>query len=592
MMAAEKPYEASRRLSVPAHAAWQILTSRAGARLWLDDASHTGIRVGASFPLRDSVPAQVCGIRGKESIELSFTSGRHAEIEFRDTGNACEQVHEHNQECDKKTCEIQIRDYGGDGLAIAELTASWSAVLAAAYFVIDRAKKNRRGRQAIVVIHGVGSQRPLSTVKSFTHALIGDAKRWSKPDQMSASYELRRYQLPRDRYRPRTDLYELYWADQIPGTRASQVLSWLRSITFRRPRTVDAALRPLAYLSWATLVAVVLAIAALAATIGDQGIRYLWDAATGLAQLALVTTGLSLAGAALAAFLTAHLGDAATYLNPAPRNVAVRQSIREHGVTLLRRLHEEGGYDRIAIVGHSLGSVIGYDIIRLYWSQVHRLHGESLTTSQPALADYLKLHTEGPADVDKYRAAQRSLWREYRGHALPWLITDLVTIGSPLTHAGTLLARSPADLDMLITDLELPTCPPHGAADDITLRDTYLAEGNIRTLQMLTQATPFAVTRWTNIYAPAVGIIFGDPIGGPLAPVFGVGIKDVPAMLSPRWRARTPLAHSSYWRCVQDRKTGKPTSAIIALREAVDLESGRWLDAYLAQLPWELSVTT
>lgn len=50
-----------------------------------------------------------------------------------------------------------------------------------------------------------------------------------------------------------------------------------------------------------------------------------------------------------------------------------------------------------------------------------------------------------------------------------------------------------------MTDLELPTCPPHGTADDLTLRETFLTGGNIRSIQMLTQAAPFAVTRWTNI---------------------------------------------------------------------------------------------
>jgi hypothetical protein len=256
---------------------------------------------------------------------------------------------------------------------------------------------------------------------------------------------------------------------------------------------------------------------------------------------------------------------------------------------LLRRLHAEGSYDRIAIVGHSLGSVIGYDIIRLYWSEVHRLHGQFATIQQPSLADYLKLHTDGPADVAKYREAQRKLWREYRRHGMPWLVTDLITIGSPLTHAGTLLARSPGDLDMLMTDLELPTCPPHGDTNDLTLRETFLADGNIRTIQMLTHAAPFAVTRWTNIYAPAKAIIFGDPIGGPLAPVFGTGIKDVPVALSGWWRARTPLAHSSYWRPVSNPETSESGPAINVLRDAVDLESGHWLTGHLAEMPWELT---
>jgi hypothetical protein len=574
MTAADNPYEASRTVGVPRDAAWQILISRPGARLWLEDGSHPGIRIGVPFPVRDSDPAQICGISDRESIELSFASGRRAVIEFRDSG--------------AESCRILIRDHGGDGRPADALRSSWSAVLAAAYLLVGHVKGKREGRQAIIVIHGVGSQRPLSTVKSFTHALIGDAQRWSKPDQMSASYELRRYQLPVGRYRPRTDLYELYWADQIPGTRAGQVLSWLRSIVVRRPRTVDAALRPVAYLSWATLAVAGLAITAFTVMIGVQGIRYLWDAATGLAELVWVTTGLSLAGAALSTFLTAHLGDAATYLDPAPGNVAVRQSIREHGVALLRRLHEEGGYDRIAIVGHALGSVIGYDMIRLYWSEVHRLHGQPVTIAQPSLADYLKLHAAGQTDVAKYRAAQRNLWREYRRHGMPWLVTDLITIGSPLTHAATLLARSPADLAMLVSDQEIPVCPPHGKPEDLTLRETFLADGNIRTLRMLTQSAPFAVTRWTNIYAPARAVISGDPIGGPLAPVFGTGIQDAPVTLSPWWRARTPLAHASYWRSISDKKTGKPTSAITVLREAVDLESGRWLTGHLAEMPWEL----
>ena len=69
-------------------------------------ASHPGIRIGAAFPLKDSAPAQICGICRRKSIELSFASGRRAEIEFRDSGKACEAAHEHSQECDTKSCEI------------------------------------------------------------------------------------------------------------------------------------------------------------------------------------------------------------------------------------------------------------------------------------------------------------------------------------------------------------------------------------------------------------------------------------------------------------------------------------------------------
>jgi len=104
---------------------------------------------------------------------------------------------------------------------------------------------------------------------------------------------------------------------------------------------------------------------------------------------------------------------------------------------------------------------------------------------------------------------------------------------------------------------------------------------------VLPHAAPFAVTRWTNIYAPVRAIIAGDPVGGPLAPVFGAGVKDVPVPISPWWRRRTPLAHTSYWR----RQPGAEASAAVrAILDAIDLESGRWLDHHLADMPWDMSV--
>ena len=576
MSAAESPVEAKRKLPVPAFAAWDILTCQAGARRWLAEEAHPGIRVGAEFPVRDSPPAVITGIRRKDSIEVSFPSGRRALISFRPV--------------DARQCELTVCDYGGDAQGAGAMSGAWLALLNAADFVVEQAKENRKGRQAIVVIHGTRARRPMSTIRSFTHALLGNERPWSKPDQMSASYELRRYQVKRGKYRPRTDLFELYWADEVPGTQAGQVLSWLRSIMFRRPATVNRALRPIAYISWFTLILGCASLAALLATIGVDGFSHLVVAATALAQVAWIGTALSLASALVSALLVGTLGNAARYLDVTPDNIAVRQTIRQRGLDLLGRLHTEGGYDRIAIVGHSLGSVIGYDIIRLYWSQVNQAHGSVGTVSQNTLKVFKKLldnaATSAP-DVAAYRTAQRDLWREYRRHGQPWLVTDLITIGSPLTHAETLLARSPADLDELMNDLELPTCPPRCTAEGLTFRETYLVEGNIRSLEVLTHAAPFAVTRWTNIYAPVRAIIAGDPIGGPLVPVFGAGIKDVAVPIAPWWRGRTPLAHSSYWR----RKHGTGQSAAIrVILDAIDLESGRWLDDHLAEMPWETSV--
>src|SRR5437764_393830 len=68
-------------------------------------------------------------------------------------------------------------------------------------------------------------------------------------------------------------------------------------------------------------------------------------------------------GSTLIWFLTHYAGDAARYLHVAPPNIQGRRQIREAGIDLLEKLHQSGEYDRIILVGHSLGSVIGFDIL-------------------------------------------------------------------------------------------------------------------------------------------------------------------------------------------------------------------------------------
>ena len=44
---------------------------------------------------------------------------------------------------------------------------------------------------------------------------------------------------------------------------------------------------------------------------------------------------------------------------------------------------------------------------------------------------------------------------------------------------------------------------------------------------MAHHAASFAAVRWTNLYFPCAGVIHGDVIGGPLAGLFGWGVKDI-----------------------------------------------------------------
>jgi hypothetical protein len=86
-----------------------------------------------------------------------------------------------------------------------------------------------------------------------------------------------------------------------------------------------------------------------------------------IAVLASLTGGALLRG----------VGDAARYLSNGPDDVREREKIRTGLVEILRRLHERRDpvtrlhtYDRVIVVGHSLGSVIAFDAIQAYWTTV------------------------------------------------------------------------------------------------------------------------------------------------------------------------------------------------------------------------------
>ena len=77
-------------------------------------------------------------------------------------------------------------------------------------------------KQAVVVIHGIGEQRPMDTLRGFVEAMIptdtpdGIPLYWSKPDQLSRNFDLR---VLKASGRTSTDFYEYYWAHKMQGTK-------------------------------------------------------------------------------------------------------------------------------------------------------------------------------------------------------------------------------------------------------------------------------------------------------------------------------------------------------------------------------------
>jgi hypothetical protein len=436
-------------------------------------------------------------------------------------------------------------------------------------------------KQAVVLIHGIGEQKPMDTLRAFVGAVLGPAEDgrdayWSKPDPMSELFELRRLQ---STGRLSTHFYEYYWAYNVDGTKVFQILHWLAALIVRRSRDVPPSAKALWLVS--RLLAALLLLLAFAGTFAT--VREWFNAQP---VMGAIWIGAMLAVSLLQYFLVSYLGDAARYLSPLPQNIKLRQTIRSEGVRLLQTLHEREEYDRIIVVGHSLGSVIGYDIITHLWQKYNETYlglareevkaavrdcMDRRVSPQPVIRDVISkageaLRTDdGEGALAQFQREQVNAWREQRGLGNPWLITDFITLGSPLVHGTLLLARSKDDFESRMRQRELPGCPPQRddkgyAYSGPTPID--VGEGRKFTPLVLHHAAPFAVTRWTNFYFPARLGLFGDFVGGPLRAAFGPGIRDVPVRTS-AWAGLagfTALAHTQYWH-VGDDTDGAPQSA-------------------------------
>jgi hypothetical protein len=238
-----------------------------------------------------------------------------------------------------------------------------------------------------------------------------------------------------------------------------------------------------------------------------------------------------------AAFLQPYLGDAARYFRDSPANVAVRREIRMQAVDTLEALHLSGDYDRIVVVAHSLGTVIAYDMLRAYYSRINRsLPDQKLLGPDFDAVDRGTLSK--PEAREKGRSVIRQIERVVQaaqehinaGRPEPgdeelkaWLVTDFVTLGSPLTHSHYLMCRGRteselrADFSRRTREREFPTSPPLLLNGDRRL--TFVDPNN--GVRYFHHGGQFALTRWTNLYFPASQLLWGDAIGGPVGRIFG-----------------------------------------------------------------------
>ena len=455
-------------------------------------------------------------------------------------------------------------------------------------------------RQAVVIVHGMGEQRPQQTLHRFIGAAL--AKRqdgkdyyYSEPDRVSDSFESRLYRAIREptvgepEVHAQTDFYEYHWAHLMQGNRLGDLGPIVRRMLFRPVWKVPLGFRiPWlvfwglgAFLAWA------FAFGPLHETpLGDHPVTTVIQAVlgTGIASTALAYAVTKL----LPGPLTVSFVDVVRYLDTSPRSYAVRRDIRKGMVDLLKGLHEVGRdampwrrYDRIVVVAHSLGAYIAYDAIAYLWSQCGDILGgqPAVAENSAALDAVERLATELPPNptpdqITAYQAAQRALWSEMRAAGSPWLVTDFVSVGTPMYCADLLYTKNRAAWNERIQLRELPTCPPQPdlgePAKDNNRRRIAYQSGN---REIVYHAAPFAAVRWTNLWFPPKWGVFGDWFGGPLAPLFGPGVRDL-KVTGGTLRWAPAIAHTKYFSYPGDARADSSTTR---LRAALDLASTSWL---------------
>jgi len=406
------------------------------------------------------------------------------------------------------------------------------------------------GRIVVVVVHGMGNQFPMDTLRGFVDALKPEhAVMYSSPNRITEDKETRRLSFNTGPY----DFFEYYWAHHVDEPRIGAIVKWSINLLFIKPPSASLLLH-IGFIRRAILSLLFFVVAlVVTALIFFDGVDTSLVAATlyGTMLFLLIRVGVALLANTVIGSINSSIGDVIKYTVPSPENIAAREKIRSAGIELLKKLHEsksgdKNKYHRVVVVGHSLGSIVAYDMLTSLFAQYHRsftaIPGGQL---QPALAALRESFNNPTLSIVDYQALQANLFDEYRALGFEWRVSNFITMGSSLTHASSIMARSSDDFDSKKKERVFPTCLPQLDQEDnhFAFSVPYKSvAGNALNIQCCHHAAHFAITQWTNIF------FVNDWIGGRLAGEFGPGILDIELTACDKLTARIPLAsHTKYW---------------------------------------------
>jgi hypothetical protein len=245
-------------------------------------------------------------------------------------------------------------------------------------------KKSNSGKTAILVIHGIGEQRPFETLDSFSRGLVEFLRTQKRRFSLKHEIVERRgsagvtwneslLQIHPHKGTRSIDIHEFYWA-YLTEQRITvpEVLEWVEKTLqgtrrfYRENKELQRKFEkrrktpifPLTWVAWALRVVTLLyplyrltslLFKPVLPLLSIKWVAPLWN------WLAKNTTWI----------IVGYIGDIAIYTttDEKSRKYRIRQQILKECQSQVEAILEDSRYDRVIIAGHSLGSVIAFDTL-------------------------------------------------------------------------------------------------------------------------------------------------------------------------------------------------------------------------------------
>jgi hypothetical protein len=148
------------------------------------------------------------------------------------------------------------------------------------------------------------------------------------------------------------------------------------------------------------------------------------------------------------------------------------------------------------------------------------------------------------------------------------VISDFVTLGSPIAHSAFLTHDDGDAVEMALAERMLSASPPR--PDDPNNSMFYASD---EPDPWPHHAAVFSAVRWTNIFDHAGFPVFGDVVSGEIDKgQFGPGVRNEKVEIRrgklPLWSRR--FTHTEYWR-LTNGSWREPDEHVRKLREALNL---------------------